>query len=56
MLKLARARICKRLRSPGFDSKELIPPPVYVARRVGTTTLFVLPARRQNPFLTSFNY
>ncbi len=53
MLKLARVRVCKRLRSPGFDSKELITPPAYVARRAGTTTLFVLPARRQNPFLTS---
>jgi hypothetical protein len=31
----------KRLWSPGIDSKELIPP-VYVARRAGTTTLFLL--------------
>jgi hypothetical protein len=38
----SRARICKRLRSPGIDSKKSIPP-TYVAWRAGTTTLFVLP-------------
>ncbi len=36
------ARICKRFRSPGIDSKELILP-TYVACRAGTRTLFVLP-------------
>jgi hypothetical protein len=36
-----RARIFKRLWGPGIDSKELIPP-VYVARRAGTITLFLL--------------
>jgi hypothetical protein len=39
--KKPRARICKRLRSPGIDSKESIPP-AYVAWRAGTTTLFLL--------------
>jgi hypothetical protein len=34
------ALFCKRLSSPGVDSKESIPP-AYVARRAGTTTLFV---------------
>jgi hypothetical protein len=33
------ARICKRLRSPGFETKESIPP-TYVAWWVGTATLF----------------
>ncbi len=33
--------IVKRLRSPGIDSKESIPP-AYVAWRAGTTTLFLL--------------
>ncbi len=36
---LARARIFKRLRSPGIDSKERIPP-AYAARRAGTITLY----------------
>jgi hypothetical protein len=36
-----RARICKRLWSPGIDSKESIPP-AYVAWRASTTTLFLL--------------
>jgi hypothetical protein len=31
-----RARICKRLRRPGIDSKESIPP-AYVACRAGTS-------------------
>jgi hypothetical protein len=39
----SRARICKRLRSPGIDSEETIPPVYeYVAWRAGTTTLFLL--------------
>jgi hypothetical protein len=33
--------IFKLIMSPGFDSKESIPP-AYVARRAGTTTLFLL--------------
>ncbi len=36
-----RARIFKRLWSPGIDAKELIPP-AYVAWRAGTITLFLL--------------
>ncbi len=36
-----RARICKRLRSPGIDSKESIPPG-FVAWRAGTTILLRL--------------
>ncbi len=36
-----RARIFKLKRSPRIDSKELIPP-VCVAWRAGTTTLFLL--------------
>jgi hypothetical protein len=36
-----RARIFKRLWSPGIDSNEKIPPD-YVARRAGTITLFQL--------------
>jgi hypothetical protein len=35
-----KARIFKRLWSPGIDSKELIPP-AYVAWRAGTITLFL---------------
>ena len=38
-----RARIFKRLWSPGIDSKEWIPP-AYVAWRAGTITLFLLGA------------
>ncbi len=34
----ARARICERLRSPGIDYKESIPP-AYVARQAGTKNL-----------------
>jgi hypothetical protein len=41
----ARALICKRLRSPGIDTKEPIPT-VYVAWQAGTTTLFEVPARQ----------
>ncbi len=40
-----RVRICKRLRSPGIDSKKLIPP-AYVAWLAGTiTNLFYRPDR-----------
>ncbi len=38
---LNRARIFKRLWSPGIDSKESIPP-AYEVRRAGTITLFLL--------------
>ncbi len=40
---LIRARICKRLRSPGISSKKSIPP-AYVAYSgpVGTTTIFII--------------
>ncbi len=40
---LIRARICKRLRSPGIDSMKSIPP-AYVAYSgpVGTTTIFII--------------
>ncbi len=37
-----RARICKRLRSPGIDFKESIPP-AHVAWRTGTSNRFVVP-------------
>jgi hypothetical protein len=40
---LNRARIFKRLWSPGIDSKASIPP-AYVAWRAGTITLFLLGA------------
>jgi hypothetical protein len=47
------ARIFKRLRSPGIDSKEAIPP-VYVAWRTGTSNRVVVPARQAgNRFLGS---
>jgi hypothetical protein len=39
---LHRARICKRLRSPGIGSKESIPP-AYVAFRAGTTDRVIVP-------------
>jgi hypothetical protein len=39
----ARARICKRLRSPGIDSKELILPSTS---RAGTIILFVVRAQQ----------
>ncbi len=41
MYLIERARIFKRLWSPGIDSKERIPP-AYVAWRAGTITLFLL--------------
>jgi hypothetical protein len=40
-----KGRICKRLRSPGVDSKESIPL-AYVAQRAGTITLFVVLPRQ----------
>ncbi len=50
---LYRARICKRLRSPGIDSKELFPP-AYLAWRAGMTNSVVVPARQVgNRFLGS---
>jgi hypothetical protein len=49
----SRARICKRLRRPGIDSEDSIPP-AYVAWRVGTTKRVVVPARQAgNRFLGS---
>jgi hypothetical protein len=48
-----RARICKRLRRPGIDSEDSIPPD-YVAWRAGTTKRVVVPARQAgNRFLGS---
>jgi hypothetical protein len=48
-----RARICKRLWSPGIDSEESIPP-ACVARRAATTDRVVVPARQDgNRFLGS---
>ncbi len=38
------SRICKRLRSPGIDSKKLIPP-AHVTWRATMTLFFVPPAR-----------
>jgi hypothetical protein len=50
----ARARICKRLRRPGIDSEDSIPP-AYIAGRAGTTIRVVVPAREAvNRFLGSF--
>jgi hypothetical protein len=40
-----RARICKRVRSPGIVSKESIPP-AYVAWRASTTNRIIVPARQ----------
>jgi hypothetical protein len=40
-----RARICKRLRSPGIDSEKSIPL-AYVARRAGTTNTVFIPAHQ----------
>jgi hypothetical protein len=37
-----RARIYKRLRSPGIDSKESVPP-AYAAWRTGTTNSVIIP-------------
>jgi hypothetical protein len=49
----SRDRICKRLRSPGIDSNESIPP-AYVACRAGTSNRVVVPARQAgNRFLGS---
>ncbi len=48
-----RARICKRLRRPGIDSEDSIPP-AYVAWRAGTTNKVIVPARQaENRFLGS---
>jgi hypothetical protein len=48
-----RARICRRLRSPGIDSKVSIPP-ANVAWRAGTSNRIVVPARQAwNRFLGS---
>ncbi len=47
------ARICKRLSSPGIDSKESIPP-AYVAWLAGTSNKVFVPARQAgNRFLGS---
>ncbi len=49
-----RARICKRLRRPGIDSEDSIPP-AYVAWRAGMTNRVVVPARQAgNRFMGSF--
>jgi hypothetical protein len=48
-----RARKYKRLRRPGIDSEDWIPP-AYVAWRAGTTNRVVVPARQaRNRFLGS---
>ncbi len=48
-----RARICKRLWSPGIDSEEVISP-AYVAWRAGTTNRVIVPSREAgNRFLGS---
>ncbi len=39
---VSRARICKGLKSPEIDSRESIPPGLYVAWRAGTITLILL--------------
>jgi hypothetical protein len=53
MLRVARARICKRLRRPGIDSEVSIPP-AYVALRAGMTNRVFVPARQAgNRFLGS---
>jgi hypothetical protein len=50
---LTRARICKRLRRPGIDSEDSIPP-TFVAWQAGTTNRVVVPARQAgNRFLGS---
>jgi hypothetical protein len=41
---LCRARNCKRLRRPGIDSEDSIPP-AYVAKRAGTTNRVERPVR-----------
>jgi hypothetical protein len=40
MAYVARERVCKRLRSPGIDSKKSIPP-AYVASRAGSSNRVV---------------
>ncbi len=53
-LRVIRARICKRLRRPGIDSEDSIPP-AYGAWRAGTINRVVVPARQAgNRFLCSF--
>jgi hypothetical protein len=48
-----RSRIFKRLRSPGIDSNESIPP-AYITWRDGTSNRVVVPARQAwNRFLGS---
>jgi hypothetical protein len=42
---VSRVRICERLRSPGIDSSDSIPP-AYVALRGGTTNRVVVPPRQ----------
>ncbi len=50
---VSRARICKRLRRPGIDSKVSIPT-AYVAWRAGTSSRVVVPVRQaENRFLGS---
>ena len=50
---VAWARIWKRLRSPGIDSKESIPP-AYVSLRAGTSNRVAIPSRQaRNWFLGS---
>jgi hypothetical protein len=50
---LFRARICKRLPSPGIDSEESIQS-AYVAWQAGTTNRVVVPVRQaENRFLGS---
>ncbi len=50
---LYRARFCKRLRRPGIDFEDSIPP-AYVAWRAGTTNRVVVPDRQAgNRFLGS---
>ncbi len=49
----SRARICKRLWSPGIDSEETFPP-AYVAWQAGRTNRVIVPARQAgNRFLGS---
>jgi hypothetical protein len=53
LLASTRARICKRLWSPGIESEKSIPP-AYVAWRAGTRIRVVVPARQAgNRFLDS---
>jgi hypothetical protein len=51
---MTRARICKRLRRPGIDSEDSIPP-AYVAWQAGPTNRVVVHAcQAVNRFLGSF--